>query len=594
MREFAPSPRWALAAALMFALLLGLSPALPAGGQAFAASAGASFKAGWHAFHALAKDVRKSGQRQAWAQVEEHFRRAYTQDSDGPYAPKSLFYLGRVYEELGLRGGRKDDFIKSVDFFQRLSTRFPNHDWADDALLRKARINLERLGEEDLAYVDLLLIVHNHAKGDMHAQAKELLLELDRKNAGLSRREPATVPVTANPPVTKASGVVRPAEKAPGMATLNDIRHRSSSDYTRVVIDLDAEVEFRYQLLQPDQLLGLPHRLFIDLQSTKLAGGPSRTLSVGDGILSSIRAAQNQANMARVVLDFQDLQNYHVFTLPEPFRLVVDVYAPERAKRQSQPLPTAGAKAGDAPLLAVPVNQDHAGELIEQLGLTVQTVMLDAGHGGKDPGATAWGLQEKDLVLSLALKVGQKLKAKGFGVLYTRTTDVFIPLEERTAMANVQKADMFVSIHVNANRNREIHGLEIYSLNLAKTPDAVRVAARENSVSEKRISDLQVILTDLMLNSKVRESTDLAKIVQASTLASVQRSYGVRDHGTREAPFYVLMGAKMPSILVEAGYLTNKTEADRLKNPRYQDLLADGIVQGILEYKKRIERYASL
>lgn len=589
MRAPTPTARLSLAA-LLCALLLCLPPVLTAESQAWAASAAGDFKAGWRAFHSLAKDSRKSGQRQAWAKVEEHFRRSYTKDPDGAYAPKSLYYLGRVYEEMGRRGGRKDDFIKSVDFFQRLSTRFPNHDWADDALLRKARINLEQLHEEDLAYVDLLLIVHNHEKGDMHAQAKELLLELDRKHAGLGKRQPATVPVTANPPVTKASGVVRPMETTAGLATLGDIRHRSSSDYTRVVIDLDAEVEFRYQLLQPDQLLGLPHRLFIDLQSTKLAGAPSRTLSVGDGILSSIRAAQNQTDVARVVLDFQDIQNYHVFTLPDPFRVVVDVYAPEQSAKTR---PGADIKAGDAPL-AASVAAGGAGELIEQLGLTVQTVMIDAGHGGKDPGAVAWGLEEKDIVLSLALKVGQRLKAKGFKVLYTRTTDVFIPLEERTAMANVQKADLFVSVHVNANRNKSIHGLETYSLNLAKTPDAVRVAARENSVSEKRISDLQVILTDLMLNTKVRESTDLAKLVQSSVLNTVQRSYSLQDHGTREAPFYVLMGAKMPAILVEAGYLTHKTEAQRLKNPRYQDMLADGIVQGVLEYKRKIERYASL
>ncbi|EGJ49900.1 N-acetylmuramoyl-L-alanine amidase [Desulfocurvibacter africanus] len=580
--------------AIFLCVLLNLLMAWPGNGQAWAATAATSYKAGWHAFHSLLKNQDKASQRSAWSQVEEHFRRAYAGDPEGSYAPKSLFYLGRVHEELGLRSNRKDDFIRAVDYFQRMSTRFPNHAWTDDSLLRKAKINLERLGEKDLAYVDLLLIVHNHKKGDMHAQAQAMLLDLDRKNAGLPPQAPALQPVMSGPPSARASGVVRPEVKTIGLASLNDIRHRSSSDYTRVVIDVDAEVEFRYQLLQPNASQGLPHRLFIDLQSTKLAGGPARTLSVSDGILSGIRAAQNQPDVARVVLDFQDLQNYHVFTLPDPYRVVVDVYATERKPQAlAQAKPVQGAAAGDVPL-AVSASPGAVGELIEQLGLTVHTVMIDAGHGGKDPGAVAYGLKEKNIVLSLALKVGQRLKSKGFNVIYTRTTDVFIPLEERTAMANVQKADMFVSIHVNANRKTEIHGLETYSLNLARTQDAVRVAARENAVSEKRISDLQVILTDLMLNSKVRESTDLAKFVQSATIASVKRSYNLKDHGTREAPFYVLMGAKMPSILVEAGYLTNKNEANRLRNPRYQDMLADGIVQGVLEYKKKIERYASL
>jgi N-acetylmuramoyl-L-alanine amidase len=159
-------------------------------------------------------------------------------------------------------------------------------------------------------------------------------------------------------------------------------------------------------------------------------------------------------------------------------------------------------------------------------------------------------------------------------------------------MANVKKADLFLSIHCNANNSSKISGLETYSLNLAKSRDAVRIAARENAVDPRAISDLQFILTDLMVNSKIKESRDLADDVQTNTLAHVRRKWQIQNKGVREAPFYVLMGAKMPSILVELGYITNATEAKRLKSDSYLDYLARGVVDGVLAYKSKIERYA--
>jgi N-acetylmuramoyl-L-alanine amidase len=201
--------------------------------------------------------------------------------------------------------------------------------------------------------------------------------------------------------------------------------------------------------------------------------------------------------------------------------------------------------------------------------------MLDAGHGGKDPGAVYNGLYEKDINLRMVKIMGRMLEERGFKVLYTRTTDKFIPLDERTAMANTQKVDLFISIHCNAHPNRNVEGFELYYLNLAKTEDAVRVAARENAVSVKKISDLQVILTDLMLNSKIKESSQLARDVHARATSTMRKSYpDFTDHGVREAPFYVLMGAKMPAILVELGYITNPKNAALLNSEQYLTSMA--------------------
>ena len=224
--------------------------------------------------------------------------------------------------------------------------------------------------------------------------------------------------------------------------------------------------------------------------------------------------------------------------------------------------------------------------VMEQLGLTVKTIMLDPGHGGSDPGAQATGITEKDFALAMARRVGALLQKEGFTVLYTRATDKHIPLQNRPEMANTQKADLFISIHVNANANPGVRGLESYYLNQAKTQDALTVAARENGVSVRNISDLQFILTDLMLSSKVKESRHLAHCVHNGILRRLRGvNLAAPDNGVRSAPFYVLMGARMPAILVEFGYISNARDAANLKNNAYLQRQAEGLVQGIKQYK---------
>jgi N-acetylmuramoyl-L-alanine amidase len=234
----------------------------------------------------------------------------------------------------------------------------------------------------------------------------------------------------------------------------------------------------------------------------------------------------------------------------------------------------------------------YTGSLVEQLGLKVRTIMIDAGHGGKDPGAVANKLQEKDINLRMAKILGGMLKEQGFEVHYTRTGDKFIPLEERTAMANAKNADLFISLHCNAYKDSSAKGFEVYYLNLATDAQAVRVAARENGVSAKKISDMQFILSDLMLNSKINESRQMASIVEAETLRAMRPKYALASHGSKGAFFYVLTGARMPSILVELGYLTNPAEAARLNTDAYLTTMAQGLTRGVLAYKKKLERFA--
>lgn len=573
------------------------------------ASAQRDYANGWNEFQRLLNDSKQSRQRNAWLAVRNMFNSALQKGPEGPEAPKALFYLGRVHEEMGVRLGQHSDFNQAVDYYGRMALRFSSHTWADDALLRKARIHLEHLEDSAQAYIDLLAIVHNHPKGDMLPQAQAMLRELDASflskvgKAGQSGTAlaiagpaPAVLPSPAPESTQQAflvpADVSKPRSTGDGNARLMQVRYWSSDEYTRVVLDVDSEVSYSHRLLNPDPDLGTPHRLMIDLEGTVLGPEAPTQLQVTDGILRQIRSGQNQPHVSRVVLDIQRLQDVRVFTLEGPFRIVVDVSG---SKIQSPSAPPEQMSSEQQRPQITPGKGALSASLVEQLGLKIKTIMVDPGHGGKDPGAVAFGTKEKDINLRMARIIGKMLEEKGFRILYTRTRDVFVPLEERTAIANAQKADLFISIHTNAHPNPKTKGFEIYSLNMAKTKDAMRVAARENAVSSKQISDLQLILADLMLNSKISESRELATKVHARTIQGVRRTHpGLADNGVREAPFYVLMGAKMPAVLVELGYLTNRNEARMLNTDAYLRTLAQNLVQGVLAYRDHIERHAQL
>ncbi|RWU02913.1 MULTISPECIES: N-acetylmuramoyl-L-alanine amidase [unclassified Pseudodesulfovibrio] len=579
--------------------------------QAEAVSAKSYFVVGHSEFHALIKNSRKAKYRSNWEKVEASFTRCLKASPNGSYAPKALYYIGRTHEELGARSGMKSDFRQAVDYYGRVLARYPRHGWADDCLFHRAEIYSKRLKETNSARLDLARIIVDYPRSDMHAKAVAALKSLgkynwaiaevsgDKQSRDTSLDQVATQAARTSksqPKPVKQQSVGAKVKDPSDMAHLDVVRFTSSDEYTRVVLELDAQVKFRYQVLAPNPEVGRPHRLYVDMEGSKLGHDVTAATTVSDGILRSIRAGQYSKDTTRVVLDFLDMQEYKVFPLQNPYRIVIDVYAPDKNAPVASAAPSQEPRktTGNSTYRPPSGSKKMAGDLLEQLGLTVKTIMIDPGHGGKDPGAVANGLREKDINLKFAKLLGGKLQGQGFNVIYTRTTDVFIPLEKRTAMANVQKADLFLSVHCNANRSRSVNGLETYSLNLAKTDAAVRIAARENAVDPRAISDLQFILTDLMVNSKIKESRDLAADVQSNTVNRVRKKYTVTNKGTREAPFYVLMGAKMPSVLVELGYMTNKTEASRLKSNAYLEYLANGIVEGILAYKSKIERYAMI
>jgi len=365
-----------------------------------------------------------------------------------------------------------------------------------------------------------------------------------------------------------AGGSAPPRGTEPGGQRLwlvRDIRHWSDPAYTRVVIDLEGEVSYRTgRLHQPD-------RLYVDLLGTQIAPQlQGVSLVVDDGIVKGVRAAQNQADVVRVVLDLKTLDDYRLFTLNEPFRLVIDIMG----------------RSGHAS----PPPQREAAQATPQLGVAERRsrwhVVLDPGHGGKDPGAVgASGLVEKDVVLDIALRLREIMRNEPYWqVTMTRERDVFIPLEERTAIANAKNADLFVSIHANAAERPDLQGIETYFLDLATDDRAKQTAARENATSLKQVSDLELILRDLMMTSKRNESSLLAGTVQQALVQAPGGGKNGRDLGVKQAPFVVLIGADMPAILIETGFISHPGEERKLADPKHRAHLARAILAGIKQY----------
>jgi N-acetylmuramoyl-L-alanine amidase len=266
----------------------------------------------------------------------------------------------------------------------------------------------------------------------------------------------------------------------------------------------------------------------------------------------------------------------------------VDVVAPrsvgkgKRSQKDSDKLADAGPKTKEAEPLA---GGDRS--LIRALGLKIGRIVVDAGHGGHDTGTIGPnGLLEKDLVLDVALRLGKLLEDKlGAEVVYTRDDDTFIPLETRTAMANKHEADLFISVHANSSRDPKARGVETYYLNFTSNPEALEVAARENSVSEKSVFELQDLVKKIAMKEKIEESREFAADVQTALYSGLSlKNTGLKNRGVKKAPFVVLIGANMPSILAEISFVSNPADEKRLKTPEYRQKIAESLYRGVSKY----------
>ncbi len=360
--------------------------------------------------------------------------------------------------------------------------------------------------------------------------------------------------------------VLLTAGPAHAMVQVKGVRYWSSKNYTRVVVDLDGRPSYTYRLLRKDPSIGKPPRLYVDIKGAVLNSHMKKVVPIDDGLLMRARVGQYRKDTVRVVLDIKSIASYKVFHLYNPHRIVIDVRGEGRKERREV-------------LRAHRAGKPHRGLVI----------VIDPGHGGKDPGAIGRrGLKEKDVTLKISklLRWELKKRLKSSKIVLTRDRDVYIPLEERTAIANSADADIFVSVHVNASYRRTAQGVETYYLGSTQDEDALRVAARENATTTKETTEiLQYILKDLERSGNQQESIRLAGLVQESLAGRLKKRYrDVKSNGIKGALFYVLVNCDMPSILVEVSFITNPRDERRLRSATYLREIARGIADGIIRY----------
>jgi N-acetylmuramoyl-L-alanine amidase len=378
-----------------------------------------------------------------------------------------------------------------------------------------------------------------------------------------------------------------PAAVASDKVQVTGLRFLSSPAYTRVMLDLTQEAKFEIRQLKEDAVKGTPPRIYIDIAGARLALTSKEAVPVEDGLLKQIRIGQYSPDVVRVVLDMHSLRDHNAFILPDPYRLVVDL--------QGQKAPQASA-AKEAPAKKSPVARKPQAKQKNpapsaSLSPGIRKIVLDPGHGGKDPGAIGiGGSTEKDIVLSIAKKLAVKLSREmGVQVVLTRKDDRFVALEDRTAVANAEDADLFISLHMNASPNGDARGIETYYLDNTTDEAALRLAARENGTSRKNVSDLQFILSDMTQNMKLEDSISLAHRLQGEAVGGMTKAIGeVKDLGVKKALFYVLVGARMPSVLIEMFFITNRNEGRAMSQEGGQEAMVEALMQGIQKYAQSV------
>ncbi|HEY3120382.1 MAG TPA: N-acetylmuramoyl-L-alanine amidase [Vicinamibacteria bacterium] len=583
----------------------------------------ALYKEAQDAAAALRSSAKRQGKRLEWEKTVVRYRRVVARYPQSAYCDDALLAVGDLYRQMSVRFKSRAYADDAVQAYASLAAQYPSSRKAEPALyavfdIARGRGERKRISEAAHGYLDAF--PYGPRAGEMRAALK-------RETRTRAAAGPLPAP-SAPPP--------------PGLASVYDLRFWSGESSTRVVIDVQKQVHIRHDRIKH------PDRLWIDLEGTRLHPNLSnRSFPVGDGLLEKVRIGQNREDVVRVVLDFREVKDHSIFYLDNPTRLVIDVRGsmkPMMASRSDPPVATppsapaaaadarAGAENGEerlpsqrlpaslptgpsspsprrvassAPVPAAPqpeappppspprANRAGTYSLARQLGLGARRIVIDAGHGGHDPGSLGpSGLQEKELVLDVALRLAKLVRQElGAEVILTRSSDVFVPLEERTAIANSKGADLFLSIHANSSRSRAARGVETYFLNFAADAHAEAVAARENAISPATLKDLQNLVKAIALNSKVDESRDFAATVQEAMIGNLRPRYPeLQDRGVRTAPFYVLIGANMPSVLAEVAFISHPDEAKLLRGQEYRQQIAGSLLEGVRAYLDALNR----
>jgi N-acetylmuramoyl-L-alanine amidase len=441
-----------------------------------------------------------------------------------------------------------------------------------------------------------------------------------------------------------AAAIVSLAQTAhPGQHNVTAVRHWNAAGVTRFAIEVSGEFEYRSDRLHD------PERVYYDILNSRPKFENKRlfTEDVDDPFVKRIRVAETAPDVTRVVLDLTGQVQVNASIMSSPDRLIVELRRGETATTNQaasispvtlNPPPPAPVAVAPPPVAPPPVaiaplpvatepvsaerpspespatqaasispatapatipkaaRRTSTGEtsLVRALGLKLQRIVIDPGHGGHDEGTQGpKGLLEKDLVLDVSLRLGKLIEQKmGAEVIYTRSDDTFIPLEGRTALANDKKADLFLSIHANSSPVPRITGVETYYLNFTGARDSMEVASRENAGSDQSIFELRDLIQKISAHDKASESRDFAERIQSTLFAfSVKTFTAEKNRGIKTAPFIVLIGANMPSVLAEIGFVSNPREEALLKKPEYRQKLAEALYRGVSKYAESLSHF---
>ncbi|MEE8461896.1 MAG: N-acetylmuramoyl-L-alanine amidase [Acidobacteriota bacterium] len=507
-------------------------------------------------------------------------------------AAREAFKKAREYHEQLLRTPESDrnlqkKYSRAIFLYRTVIDHDPTYSACDDALYAIGVLYEEMANRfTNDPYRDRAIYYYNFV-ADQYPLTKHKKPALER--AELLEQEKVTPVPPPDPPSVARS-------QQTGRANVSEIRYWSNEDYTRVVVQLDREIEFRKHILSN------PNRIYFDLQNTRLRSDLNgKTYPVNDVFIKQVRVAQNTSNTVRLVLDFEEINKHTVFALYDPFRIVIDTSRGKRPPAQEVAERTVrteeavlsletgtdtAVRVSETPIIpSSNLNGDRS--LTRVLGLKVGRIVIDPGHGGGDTGTIGpSGLKEKDLVLSLSKRLKILLEERlGTDVVLTRDTDKFVPLEQRTAIANQLGADLFISVHANSSKSRRVSGVETFFLNLTSNAEEREVASRENASSQRNIRELEDLLRQIALGDYNEESNDLAQIVQQSLYSEVKTHHPIlRNRGVKKAPFIVLINLNMPGILTEVGFISNPSEEKYFTGKQGQDQVAEALYKGIEKY----------
>ncbi len=489
--------------------------------------------------------------RKEWLKLISKYRRLYLLYPGSRTAPKAILKTANIYYHLYKTSLNPKDLNEAIERYYFLIDNYSKAPEVEEAYYKLIQIYKDEIKDKEKVEKLKAEFKVKYPKSIYLAKLEEKK-EVEKKKSEVKKN------------------IKEKSEKG-RLKKVLEVQPVTGEDYSRVIINVSDNFEYQANILKGTK--NKPPRIYVDIYPAILDNKVSKEIKIKDALLTKVRVAQFDKNTVRVVLDLNSLTSYKIFKLRDPYQLVLDLIGKERITEKVSK--------------SLTKDKEKYINLARQFGLSIKRIVIDPGHGGDDPGAIGpKGLKEKDIVLKVAKLLAQKLKEKlNVEVLLTRKKDKFIPLIQRPAIANSKKADLFISIHTNASPDSKARGVETYYLNFTTDPEAMRVAALENAASDKALSDLQDLIKAILANTKLSESRLLAEKIQEQLIKTLKRYYpDTINRGVKYAPFLVLVGTRMPAVLVEIGFISNPKEENRLKDSHYLEMVAEGIAKGIEIY----------